>query len=303
MNIQKKLLWRHYSSRGGWTPLIVVVHIADGSYEQTLSEFQNEEKSSHYFVKYNGDIVQFVEEKNAAWTNGIVIRPTSELIKQISINQITNVNPNWVSVTIETEGFGNMPITEAQYDSLRWLTNDICERHGISKTRKYILRHNEIRADKTCPGKIDLDRIVREIQPTLPNPLPVNKMTPEQKQSIWNLIVAFVSDLAILERLKDILGTRTFGAARAGDWYSWRKQHIKTACEYCGRKGTIFKPLQLHHVEVFHKNPAREKDPDNVCTLCSECHLRQGHLMSYQSWNETIKEDCKVWIAKIENRP
>ncbi len=88
------------------------------------------------------------------------------------------------------------------------------------------------------------------------------------------------------------------GMARASDWAWWRKQHIKDRCEYCGKKGTLLKPLELHHVCPFHKNPELEKklqfvkkDLDNMsfadevfifCSLMKKTMIEVQNYTVYQ---------------------
>src|SRR3990167_1271036 len=105
---------------------------------------------------------------------------------------------------------------------------------------------------------------------TPPAPVPVTPLTPRQKQSILNLLIAFVADSAIIERIKSIFGISPVfgGIPRSPKWPAFRKAHIKDHCEVCGKKGTLLKPLELHHIEVYNKNPARELDLTNVITGC-----------------------------------
>ena len=96
---------------------------------------------------------------------------------------------------------------------------------------------------------------------------------------------------------------KPLGGLRSSGWFAFRKAHIKSYCEACGKKGTIFKPLELHHVEPFHKNPARELDPTNVITGCRRCHQLTYHLDNFKSWNINAREDAARLLAQIENRP
>lgn len=93
---------------------------------------------------------------------------------------------------------------------------------------------------------------------------------------------------------------RYFG--RSSSWNKVRQEHLKNQpyCQACGKKND----LQVHHIEPYHKNPDRELDPDNLITLCGKnCHLVFGHLLDYKSWNENVKEDCEIYLNKIQNRP
>ena len=146
-----------------------------------------------------------------------------------------------------------------------------------------------------------------QIQPITRNDTPANPMQnpPPPMQTKLNFMLQQLRALQqILAKLQNKLGwSRTFGVARSGGWPTFRKANIKKNCECCGRKGTFLKPLQLHHRKPFHLQPELELDPDNIITLCGDCHLLVGHLMSFHSFNTSVKEDSKSWKERIENRP
>ena len=95
------------------------------------------------------------------------------------------------------------------------------------------------------------------------------------------------------------------GVARSPQWSSVRDAFLKQnpTCAVCG--GT--KKLQAHHIRVFHLNPSDELNPQNLIPLCEvssrNCHLNIGHLGSFQSWNENVVEDARIWHDKRANRP
>ena len=115
--------------------------------------------------------------------------------------------------------------------------------------------------------------------------------------------------MTLWELIQDIFGWGDFnherlgGAMRASDWSTWRKQHVKDRCDFCGTKGTVLSPLELHHVLPFHLFPHLEKDKNNVVTGCRKCHLEFFHLGSFKSYNKDIKEDIIHWQDKVKNRP
>lgn len=89
---------------------------------------------------------------------------------------------------------------------------------------------------------------------------------------------------------------------RSPEWSNTRKKHLakQSFCQACGTKNN----LEVHHIEPFHINPARELDPDNLITLCGKnCHFVFGHLMDYSSWNTNVIEDCRVYLDKVKSRP
>lgn len=93
--------------------------------------------------------------------------------------------------------------------------------------------------------------------------------------------------------------------SRSSHWAKVRAEHLERepACAVCGST----KGLQVHHVQPFHLHPEFELDPANLITLCGpeehNCHLLFGHLCSYQSWNPDVREDARMWAAKIKGRP
>lgn len=90
---------------------------------------------------------------------------------------------------------------------------------------------------------------------------------------------------------------------RSSQWRTVRKQFLSEhpACAACG--GT--ESLTVHHIVPFHVDISKELDPDNLLVLCEKygCHLRIGHLLSWQSYNVDARKDAKIWLDKIKNRP
>lgn len=156
MTILSKLVPNFTAGRSGFKPEGVVIHIGEGSQNAIYNTFLTEEKSSHYCVSKLGEVWQFVLETDTAWTEGVVVRPTATLVTTTH----PGINPNDYLIGIEHEGFGTTDFTDAQYTTTSQLVHDICVRWNIPFDRVHILRHNEIDADKTCPGIANVDKIV-----------------------------------------------------------------------------------------------------------------------------------------------
>lgn len=137
----------------------VCVHVGEGNRNQIYSTFLNEEKSSHYLVNRDGSVWQFVQEKDTAWASGKLVRPSSVLVMNNP-----KLNPNEYLVQIESEGYATQEPTEELMNTLAELVEDICRRNFIEITNLNIIPHKSIRADKSCPGKIDTTKIVRMAQ-------------------------------------------------------------------------------------------------------------------------------------------
>jgi len=98
---------------------------------------------------------------------------------------------------------------------------------------------------------------------------------------------------------------RLGGARRSSRWNEVRKHHLllNPRCAVCGSKR-----VSVHHIRPFWNNPSLELEPSNLITLCDgfgtwRHHLEFGHLGSFKSWNENVKEDAKLWQEKILKRP
>ncbi|WP_208325877.1 N-acetylmuramoyl-L-alanine amidase [Amycolatopsis arida] len=125
--------------RSGRTARIdrVVIHVTQGSYAGTLSWFQNPSSgvSTHYVIRSaDGEITQMVRDADTAY-------------------HVRSYNPR--SLGIEHEGFVNNPswFTDSMYRASAALTRWLCDRHGIPKTRQFIVGHNEVPGnDHTDPG-------------------------------------------------------------------------------------------------------------------------------------------------------
>ena len=203
------------------TPLAVCFHIGEANQDIIYQTFLTEEKSSHYIIGEKG-IWQCVPESYQAWAQGNVIRPTHILV----LNN-PDKNPNEYLLSIENSGFGNVDIPEWQYWKNAELYENICLRYNWPVDREHCLRHREINADKTCPGKIDLDKIVRYAQQIrkekeAPVIIPAVVTIPEKievikkKLSIMERLVALLIRLNILKSMNDnTLGStkgRKYGA-------------------------------------------------------------------------------------------
>jgi hypothetical protein len=96
------------------------------------------------------------------------------------------------------------------------------------------------------------------------------------------------------------------GTARSPLWPALRKRFLKgKSCFICGGKAK----LEAHHIYPFHKYPAMELSESNLIPLCesgkngANCHLLWGHLGSFLSWNQLVREDVAEWHRKLAMRP
>ena len=143
--------------RKGYKPLAIVIHVVEGSMDAMDSWFKSEQSkvSAHFGNSYEGKLKQYVRLQDTAWANGRIARPKAKLVLENP-----GINPNYYTVSIEHEGSGKQDLTEKQRNASAWLINKLCKELFIPLDRRHILRHNEIFADKTCPGAIDVDRLL-----------------------------------------------------------------------------------------------------------------------------------------------
>lgn len=138
---------------------LIVIHVTEGDAAAVMSWFDNPQAdvSAHYMVRKDGVVVQFVDEGDTAWHAGRVHGCTASLVLDRQ-----PANPNGYSIGIEHEGDGTHELTDRQRASSVALIRDIAARHHIPITREHIVGHREIYDLKSCPGAIDVDRLVRE---------------------------------------------------------------------------------------------------------------------------------------------
>ena len=137
----------YWKERKGFKPEAIVIHIADGNRDGCISWFLNpaSQVSAHYLICKNGDIIQFVDEKDSAWHCGFIKNPKWELLKP-------GVNPNRYTVGIEHEGVDNEQLTFRQLYISSWLIFKISEKWNIPLDKNHIIPHRWIHAGKICPG-------------------------------------------------------------------------------------------------------------------------------------------------------
>lgn len=141
---------------------LIVIHVTEGDADSVVQFFHEPRPaaptSAHYMVRKDGQVVQFVNEADTAYHAGRVDHPTAQLV----IDRI-GANPNGYSIGIEHEGDGTHELTDAQRAASVALIHDIATRHSIPIDRTHIVGHHEIFAPKTCPGAIDVDRLVANV--------------------------------------------------------------------------------------------------------------------------------------------
>ncbi len=176
-----------------WEPDAIVIHVTEGDRASVRSWFglDASDVSAHYMVCTDGTIDQFVDESSVAFHAGRVLRPTAPLVIERA-----GINPNLWTIGIEHEGDGKHELTPRQRAASLDLIADIRRRRPkIVADRRHIFGHHEVYAAKECPGAIDVDRLVGEMQgtvaPSIRSPRPL---------VVWS---EFANDWLIVTRVVD----------------------------------------------------------------------------------------------------
>lgn len=179
-------------------PDMVCIHVGVGTMNQIYNTFNNRnepsgQKSSHYIISRKGEVWYIVDEADNAFAQSFVKAPRSRLVQK---RLATHPSPNSYIISIENEGYGNEDFTSLQYDANATLLADIHKRRpAILLDREHIIRHDEIRTDKVCPGIVDVDHIVEVAREITEAALPVDqcKIIIAEKENLIKLLLAFIS--------------------------------------------------------------------------------------------------------------
>jgi len=136
-----------WPDRKGHIPLAIVVHVTEGSFESAKDWTTRPESSAsyHYIVREDGKIFQFVEEHEAAWSNGLVVDSKWPGI-------IPRVNPNLYTLSVAYSGTAARGPTLQQFLAMSSLIAQLSVTWEIPLDDLHVIPHNQIRTDKSCPG-------------------------------------------------------------------------------------------------------------------------------------------------------
>ena len=147
------------AGRDGHAPRAVVVHTTDGSFAAAAEWFgrANAGVSAHYLVGLDGRVAQLVEEDDTARHTSAVHEPTSALGDE--------PDPNLITIGIEFADDGrpaDVHRPDHQYRAGAELLAGIHRRWGIPLDRDHVVGHRELTSRKTCPGNLEIDRLLAE---------------------------------------------------------------------------------------------------------------------------------------------
>ncbi len=144
----------------------VVMHPDDPFSISNIHEnFFNGGASVHYVIARDGTVYRMVNERYVAWHAGrgswaederytdrmnqyavgiemLAIGSKDDMRTMLSSEKYDAVDPSWIGYT------------EAQYEALAALVDDICSRHDIQKDRHHILGHEDYASRKSDPGEL-----------------------------------------------------------------------------------------------------------------------------------------------------
>ncbi len=134
--------------RNGQKVEAIIDHVSGGYWDSNYSWIMNPGSSAsyNYYVRLNGQIIRFVDDNNAAYSNGAVHNPTWSLLKK-------GVNPNLYTLSICREGHNHEKPTEEQYKSILFLHKEKIKKFNIPIDREHITGHFVISSHRYyCPG-------------------------------------------------------------------------------------------------------------------------------------------------------
>lgn len=142
--------------RREFKPEAFVLHVTEGKTAGSVAWCKDPQSgvSYHYIIDEIGDAWELVKPENTAWHAGRVKEATWQGLKQ-------GVNPNLYTIGIAFGGFAASGPTLAQFTSIAGLLRSLAAIHSIPLDRQHVIGHNEIRADKVCPGpRFSLDALI-----------------------------------------------------------------------------------------------------------------------------------------------
>ena len=145
--------------RDGHRPLGIVLHSAVGTLRGTTTWFADPASgvSSHFVVGLAGELVPVVDEIDTA-RHTRRDQPTAPFLPG-------GVDPNLVTIGIEFVDDGDpdgVDRPDAQYATGAELIWALGLRWDIPLDRDHVVGHCEVDTAQTCPGNLDLGRLLRE---------------------------------------------------------------------------------------------------------------------------------------------
>jgi len=158
-----KIAGHKFAGRQGKKPAAMVLHIQEGTTKSSLSWWAsgNADASSTVMVQKDGSILRVIPEADGPWTNGDVKSPSAK--GQQLLNKIGGVNPNLVTLSIETEGMSGEVLPEAAVNAICWQLTEWMTTYGLTKNDIY--KHADINSVTRafCPGTY-FDAVMKRLE-------------------------------------------------------------------------------------------------------------------------------------------
>lgn len=84
------------------------------------------------------------------------------------------------------------------------------------------------------------------------------------------------------------------------EWRALRRAILERdqfECQWCKAEGRVTTDaiLEVDHIQELEKHPELAVDPDNLRTLCKDCHNRRHDRMNYRGGPKKRKWDDEWW--------
>lgn len=163
-----------YSWEREYAPEIVMIHFCSAvlvdwdkpyNLELVRGTFLGNEVSIHYLIDREGKVYCYIPEDRAAWhagqgTYGDDDRYTDRMnrysigIELMGMGSQEDMAGYMVPAAYETLDPSLLGFTDAQYDALRLLVEDLCLRYQIPMDAQHIIGHEDYASGKTDPGEL-----------------------------------------------------------------------------------------------------------------------------------------------------
>jgi hypothetical protein len=175
------IIWegtQNFHDRTGQAPVAIFFHVTDDlNFTNVKNHFQNprSKASAHFVVTENGEKHQFVISGKAAWTNGIINHPRTD-IRWLNAALRSGRNFNDFTLNIESMGKPGQPFEPAQIDAVIEIARYyVATNSGILLNRGHFNRHADVDSvDRPyCPSNsFPLAEIIQECggDPLMLNP-------------------------------------------------------------------------------------------------------------------------------------
>lgn len=133
---------------------------------QTIRKiFEDNELSVHYIIDREGKAYCYIPENRTAWHAGVGTYGDDEKytnkmnkysigVEIAAIGSKTDMEQYLESYEYDALDTSLVGFTDAQYQTLKKLVPDICERNGIAFDREHVIGHEEYNQNKTDPGEL-----------------------------------------------------------------------------------------------------------------------------------------------------